>query len=206
MNEKENSLRSRSTRSHIKDTFLTMLKKTPFLHIRITVLCQRAKITRATFYAYYLDIYDLVDEIMEDALVFLDSITDRNCHDSFEDLWEVVRQNNLEVFKAYNNRLPPCHRFIDIPKYHPLMKDDTILSLMMKKIFAMEKGHFVAYLAAEQGVPTVTAENIFWSIINGSMAVNRKIGWEKNDEWYELQLQILRFTMYGLEGLGKHRK
>ena len=37
------------------------------------------------------------------------------------------------------------------------------------------------------------------------MAVNKKIGWGKNDDWYEMQLQLLRFTMYGLEGLGTHK-
>ena len=83
------------------------------------------------------------------------------------------------------------------------MKDDTILPLMMKKIFAMEKGHFIAYMAEKEGIPAHITENIFWSIINGSMAVNKKIGWCKNTDWYELQLQLLRFTMYGLEGLGE---
>ena len=135
--------------------------------------------------------------------IFLDYITDRTFHESFEDLWDVVRQNDLAVFKAYNDRLPPCHRLIDIPKYHPLVKDDTILPLMMKKIFAMEKGHFIAYMAEKEGIPAHITENIFWSIINGSMAVNKKIGWCKNTDWYELQLQLLRFTMYGLEGLGE---
>ena len=167
MSEKMLPVRIKSTRNHIKDTFLVMLKKKPFLKIRI----------RATFYAHYLDIYDLVDDIMNDALIFLDSITDRTCHESFEDLWDVVRQNDLAVFKAYNDRLPPCHRLIDIPKYHPLMKDDTILPLMMEKIFAMEKGHFIAYMAEKGGIPAHITENIFWSIINGSMAVNKKIGW-----------------------------
>lgn len=203
MNETMLPMRTKSTRNHIKDTFLVMLKKQPFLKIRITALCQKAGITRATFYAHYLDIYDLVDDIMNDALIFLDSITDRTCHESFEDLWDVVRQNDLAVFKAYNDRLPPCHRLIDIPKYHPLVKDDTILPLMMKKIFAMEKGHFIAYMAEKEGIPAHITENIFWSIINGSMAVNKKIGWCKNTDWYELQLQLLRFTMYGLEGLGE---
>ena len=74
---------------------------------------------------------------------------------------------------------------------------------MMKKIFAMEKGHFIAYMAEKEGIPAHITENIFWSIINGSMAVNKKIGWCKNTDWYELQLQLLRFTMYGLEGLGE---
>lgn len=72
-----------------------------------------------------------------------------------------------------------------------------------EKIFAMEKGHFIAYMAEKEGIPAHITENIFWSIINGSMAVNKKIGWCKNTDWYELQLQLLRFTMYGLEGLGE---
>ena len=104
MSETMLPVRTKSTRNHIKDTFLVMLKKKPFLKIRITALCQKAGITRATFYAHYLDIYDLVDDIMNDALIFLDSITDRTCHESFEDLWDVVRQNDLAVFKAYNDR------------------------------------------------------------------------------------------------------
>ena len=58
-------------------------------------------------------------------------------------------------------------------------------------------------MAEKEGIPAHITENIFWSIINGSMAVNKKIGWCKNTDWYELQLQLLRFTMYGLEGLGR---
>lgn len=161
MNETMLPMRTKSTRNHIKDTFLVMLKKKPFLKIRITALCQKAGITRATFYAHYLDIYDLVDDIMNDALIFLDSITDRTCHESFEDLWDVVRQNDLAVFKAYNDRLPPCHRLIDIPKYHPLVKDDTILPLMMKKIFAMEKGHFIAYMAEKRQFRLISQKTSF---------------------------------------------
>ena len=78
MNETMLPMRTKSTRNHIKDTFLVMLKKKPFLKIRITALCQKAGITRATFYAHYLDIYDLVDDIMNDALIFLDSITEQS--------------------------------------------------------------------------------------------------------------------------------
>ena len=86
---------------------------------------------------------------------------------------------------------------------HIMTETVVFLPLMMKKIFAMEKGHFIAYMAEKEGIPAHITENIFWSIINGSMAVNKKIGWCKNTDWYELQLQLLRFTMYGLEGLGE---
>ena len=193
--------RQMDTKNHLKDTFLAMLSETPFSQIRIPSLCRQAHVARSLFYAYYVDIYDLLDEVLDDALIFLDSITDRSCNEAFDDLWNVVRQNDLAVFKSYNDRLPPCHRLIDIPKYHPLMKDETISALLIKKIFLVEKKHFIPYLGHTLGIPEVTAEHIFWFIINGSMAGNKKVGWCKNEQWHEMQLQVLRFIMYGLEGL-----
>lgn len=69
-----------------------MLSETPFSQIRITSLCRQAHVARSLFYAYYVDIYDLLDEVLDDALIFLDSITDRSCNEAFDDLWNVVRQ------------------------------------------------------------------------------------------------------------------
>lgn len=56
------------TRRIIKDAFLEMLKTQPFHKIRITRLCENADIARATFYANYIDVYDLLDETIDDAL------------------------------------------------------------------------------------------------------------------------------------------
>lgn len=131
--------RQMDTKNHLKDTFLAMLSEIPFSQIRITSLCRQAHVARSLFYAYYVDIYDLLDEVLDDALIFLDSITDRSCNEAFDDLWNVVRQNDLAVFKSYNDRLPPCHRLIDIPKYHPLMKDETISALSIKKFFSSKR-------------------------------------------------------------------
>lgn len=196
-----NHTRQVDTKNHLKNTFLAMLSELSFSQIRITALCREAHVARSLFYAHYIDIYDLLDDTLDDALVFLDSITDRNCNEAFDDLWDVVRQNDVAAFKAYNDRLPPCHRLIDIPKYHPLMKDDTISTFLIQKIFLVEKKHFISYLENALGIAADIAENIFWFIINGSMAVNKKVGWCKNEKWHEMQLQVLRFIMFGLGGL-----
>ncbi|XOQ51893.1 MAG: HTH tetR-type domain-containing protein [Succiniclasticum sp.] len=198
--------RSRSMKNHLKDVFLEMLQTMPFSQVRVTGLCRRAHVARVTFYAYYLDIYDLLDDTLQDALVFLDSITDRNCTEAYDDLWEVARANDLELFKAYNDRLPPCYRLIDIPKYIPLLKDDSLTSILTRKIFDEEKGGIVPYLMKTYGVSEFIAENIFWYVVSGSISVNKRIGWCKNDSWYELQLQVLRFVMHGYQGLGNKKE
>lgn len=63
------------TRNHIKETLLLMLKKRPFREIRITVLCREAHIARGTFYLYYNTIDDLLEEIINDSLHLIDSMT-----------------------------------------------------------------------------------------------------------------------------------
>lgn len=79
--------------------------------------------------------------------------------------------------------------------------DDTISTFLIQKIFLVEKKHFIPYLENAFGIAADIAENIFWFIINGSMAVNKKVGWCKNEKWHEMQLQVLRFIMFGLGGL-----
>lgn len=45
------------------------------------------------------------------------------------------------------------------------------------------------------------AEMIFRFILNGSFAVNRKLGWKKNTKWYNYQKLISKFVNYGMENL-----
>ena len=48
--------------------FLELLQKYPFPKVTVTAICKKAEITRATFYLHYMDIYALLDAILEEAL------------------------------------------------------------------------------------------------------------------------------------------
>lgn len=58
--------RTKYTKRIIKETFLSLLSKKDIKKITVSELCKKADINRATFYRYYLDIYDLLNNIQND--------------------------------------------------------------------------------------------------------------------------------------------
>ena len=60
--------RIKYTKSIIKETFLNLLEEKDINKITVSEICKIADINRATFYRYYLDVYDLLDKIEEEFL------------------------------------------------------------------------------------------------------------------------------------------
>ena len=67
--------RTKYTKSVIEDTFLSLLEKKDIGSITVTEICEIADINRATFYRYYVDIYDLLKNIQDN---FIDEIKASN--------------------------------------------------------------------------------------------------------------------------------
>lgn len=60
--------RIKYTKNIIKETFLTLLEEKEITKITVSEICKISDINRATFYRYYLDVYDLFDKIEEEFL------------------------------------------------------------------------------------------------------------------------------------------
>lgn len=58
--------RTKYTIKTIKDTFIDLLSKKDITKVTVSELCQIADINRATFYRYYLDIFDLLENMEKD--------------------------------------------------------------------------------------------------------------------------------------------
>ena len=63
--------RTKYTQMVIKETFIELLKEKAIKKITVSEICEKADINRATFYRYYLDVYDLLDKIEKD---FVDKV------------------------------------------------------------------------------------------------------------------------------------
>ena len=55
--------RVKYTKKIIKETFIELLQEKDINKITISELCTKSDINRATFYRYYIDIYDLLEKI-----------------------------------------------------------------------------------------------------------------------------------------------
>lgn len=60
--------RARITKSLIKSAFLELLQEKNIRHISIRELCEKAQISRSTFYAHYVDIYEVKEQLENELL------------------------------------------------------------------------------------------------------------------------------------------
>lgn len=75
--------RTKYTKNMIKDTFIDLLSEKDITKVTVSELCKKADINRATFYRYYLDIFDLLDKMEEEFVTELkDSYADFNYEDN----------------------------------------------------------------------------------------------------------------------------
>ena len=58
--------RVKYTKKVIRDTFIRLLSEKDLKRITVSEICKEADVNRATFYRYYLDVYDLINKIQAD--------------------------------------------------------------------------------------------------------------------------------------------
>lgn len=68
MNTPDNK-RRRESQEKIMKAFVRQLQNKELAQISVTEICHEAGINRSTFYANYLDIYDLADQFAESMMI-----------------------------------------------------------------------------------------------------------------------------------------
>ena len=93
--------RIRYTKKIIKETFLNLLEEKELNKITVSEICRISDINRATFYRYYLDVYDLLDKIQQDFI---------------EELKETSYNKDYTVFTFSKDMLQVCLNNKDLLK------------------------------------------------------------------------------------------
>lgn len=84
-------MRKDKTRKSITNSFLELRSKKPIEKISIKELCEKAMISKSTFYSHYLDIYDLSEQLEDEVIQkAVSNISDFNL--IFNNQKEFVRQ------------------------------------------------------------------------------------------------------------------
>jgi len=137
MKQLKDSRKTQYTKMVLRDSLMELLQKKPISKITIKELCEKADINRTTFYNHYLDHYDLLKKIEDEALALAKEIINdlQNKSDRSEILpfiegtIETIAQNNyIGVLMsergdiAFQNRL--CSTMYSHPGMQKLIYSD----------------------------------------------------------------------------------
>lgn len=92
------------TKNMIKETFLNLLDKAPPDKITVTKICENAEINRSTFYKYYTDPYDLMQQLEDETLEKLHTLAENSNTKSMEHILLLIL-NEIQANKKYYYRL-----------------------------------------------------------------------------------------------------
>ena len=99
-----NNKRRKDSKEKIEKTFLQLIQKKNISEISVSTICEIAKLNRSTFYANYIDIYDLVEKVkkrMADEFAqFQLSIKSKQNPNGYLNLFTHIKENQL-FFKTY---------------------------------------------------------------------------------------------------------
>jgi AcrR family transcriptional regulator len=126
-----NDRRVKRTKKLLRDSLFTLLQEKSINEITVTELTEIADINRATFYFYYTDIMDMLDQIQNEAYeLFEDVLVGTEDHiDSMEDFAKYIE--NILIFCKQN---PTIARFVITREYNNNKVLKKIKKLLAKKV------------------------------------------------------------------------
>ncbi len=104
---KKNNKRKKESEKRIKNVFFMLLKKKELKDITVSEICNIAKLNRSTFYANYIDIYDLADKVKEE-----------------------MSYNNLELFKEESEKHYHSYDYLKLFKH--IRQNQDYYKIMLK--------------------------------------------------------------------------
>ena len=103
MNTPNNKKRKKS-QEQIEKIFLQLIQKKNIEEISVSMICEMAELNRSTFYANYIDIYDLAEKIKKNMEIefaqFQLSNNSKQDYDGYLSMFKYIKNNQI-FFKTY---------------------------------------------------------------------------------------------------------
>ena len=174
--------RTRYTRQLIRDTLLELMGEKGFRHVTVTEVCKRAELNRGTFYLHYLDLNDVLDDILKELMA------ETTC--ALDHVLCPERQCTTYPF---------CDKIRQSDRYQVLFLDESVTEILLRKLSDACKETYVTYLMSHSLLTFQEAEAIFTFQMNGCLAINRLMLRNHCTDWKTIQRTIDGFIRAGLE-------
>ncbi len=168
------------THSVIKSAFLKLKETRAFTDITVAELCRAAEISRGTFYLHYHNTYDILDCILDD-------------------IFEGIR--NPYSGEGGTCNTPMCRLLRDNDKYRCILTDDSLTSLIVNKLTALQEQAFVDRFKDTVNLSEQQLKMLFCFQINGCFAASKRSKGMSSEEWCRMQDIIDTYINGGIKSL-----
>ena len=194
------------TKTIIKDGMLSLLTRMPFRSVSVSALCKEAGVGRATFYTHYTGLMDVIDELADEAIQAAGLSTDSSVAGVEFLNRKIPEMASSSELEQYMHFLPLCQRVAHSPRYNVMFRDDELSEYIILRIYRIERKRTIPVMVEKMGLTQEQADRIFLFGVMGAFAVNRAMGWKKDEEWYDIQLLLLTYANGGYEAIKKRIK
>ncbi|MQS75322.1 TetR/AcrR family transcriptional regulator [Companilactobacillus halodurans] len=190
MNNRKTDRRTIYTINVIKESFLELIDKEPYSQINVAQLCRQASINRSTFYLHFDDLTDVLNTVLDDALLFTNESDESSKTDN---------ESTVDTFKENESLIPACQRVAGSPKYQKLLMDPSLSDYIIGRIITHEKPTIIPEIQKRTGFSKSEAEALFSYSIHGSFAINKRHHFIKDESWYHELKLLNQFTSAGYD-------
>lgn len=194
MKKRKNERRTLYTLSLIKDAFLKLVDEESYSKVNIARICREAGITRSTFYVHYSSVTDVLNDVLNDALL----LTETNPVPFF-----AGNGKSLDYLKSNESLVPACQRIGDAGKYQKLLMDPDLSEYIIGRIVVNERDTVLPAVIEKTHLPREDAETLFRYVIHGSFAVNRAHNFVKDEKLLHDVQMLNEFAEAGYERLSR---
>ncbi|WP_431814338.1 TetR/AcrR family transcriptional regulator [Limosilactobacillus portuensis] len=186
--------RTQYTINIVKEAFLELINDHPYSQITVIQVCRQAEITRSTFYLHFNNLTDVLNVVLDDALMI-----SKNSAESLPNISEL----SIDCLKQNESLLPTCQRIASATKYRALLMDPDLSEYIIGRIASHERGRMIPLIQQRTGLNSQDAETLFNYTLHGSFAINKRHHFIKDDEWYHEVELLNRFINAGYQTFKK---
>ncbi|MFC4386906.1 TetR/AcrR family transcriptional regulator [Gracilibacillus marinus] len=180
--------RKKYTQMVLKESFLSILEEKPISTITVKEICSTADINRSTFYAHFMDQYDLLNKIEEEIIEDMDNYLTL-CNLCKED--ETIQMTEKLLEYILENK----------PVFVILLSENGD-PIFLKKVMDVAHAHIVKTWIKDSPLDTSTTTYLSTFVVSGSIHVIKK--WLLTDTELsakEMAFMINQFTLQGLSSI-----
>ena len=161
--------REKQSRKRIKNALLLLLKDNILQNVTVAKLCDKAEVSRTTFYKFYQNNYDVLEEAVDDIIVELQSF--------YNEFFACID------FERRKKQQPLCELLRNSTKYHVILSNDLVTRMFTDKLSERMKKRTVDALIATTGKSEEEVRLLFYFQISGCIQTVKKYGQCSDEEW-----------------------